>query len=66
MPQPCRFPMTPAQRERLDAMLPELRPLLLGGGISRGWLSERTGIPMNQLTPWLHALGAVLEPKDPV
>ncbi len=50
--------MTPERLALLDELMPELRVLLLGNGLSREWLSERTGIPVNLLTHWLHSIGA--------
>ncbi len=53
-----RHPTPPEHLAKLNALLPELRPLLLGEGLSREWLSERTGVDRNHCTRWLHAIGA--------
>ncbi len=64
MPHPSHVKqeLTPARHAQLDAMLPQLRPLLDGEGVSRGWIVERTGIPGFLVKRWLVALGA--KPSD--
>ncbi len=61
-PSHVKQELTPARHAQLDAMLPQLRPLLDGEGVSRGWIVERTGIPGFLVKRWLVALGA--KPSD--
>jgi hypothetical protein len=56
--QGSRAGISAADRQKLDDMRAELLKLLAGDGISRGWLVDRTGIPLNHVTQYLGELGA--------
>lgn len=51
--------LTAAERAKLEAMRDQVITLLKGNGLSRHWLSERSGVALLPCSRWLAEIGAV-------
>lgn len=57
-PQGAKTGLTLPDRAKLDALRPAVLVLLHADGLTRAWLTERTGVPLNHVSQWLRELGA--------